>query len=862
MGSAKVIIREQDRSAIVPSMPGSYGAITIVCNKGPIGKPVLITSENELIDIFGEPVPEYGVSHYSAITYLSQSNKLWVMRAAHEDIRFSGALVRSKIDLIPQGVPTASYVADSIIKPIAGLTQEDLDSFSFPTYFTNREYALNEINQVELDVNDSQVIRMTTTEGLSIGSRLSFTAVNTLSELNDRQDNVGENTPLYEVIDVYEEKLVYDKIQLGNPQDVSIGDVLTRADGSSFNPAYANPVVVRDAVGTTEVLVTNADYITPNEDIKVGTISNTFLQKDQYKEDAHFIKVDNYITIAAQTPVYDLVQYELEDRDAFLVTTNSQGKWGDDISVGISPSKDYVEEGGFYILVYFKGVQVESWLVSRKNVLDGFGRQMYLEDKINGKSAYISVKDNPFDVDSEEVPEVPLNTDYSLWRQNPDDLFVTTATNIIENLLAGHSEVKVSDTTPYFLGMRIKFEINNVEPKLSSEYKVQIINSSEGYIKLDRVIEEDQIDKEWLDVDGNPFPTRVFFWDETQNDSLAGIVDGIQYYQLSKVDKVFYNYPINSDFVIGGIDGKLIDAGVNMLRGGDNGSPVTVGDLITAVKLVENKEEYPVTILMDGGFATPAYAQALVEVAQKQNLTHCFISIDPVAEESFDYKGAIVDYKASTMLNTEKASIFAGWVKIYDDYNQKEIWVAPDGFAAASQEYTTRNYRIFYPAAGWKRGKLTGALDVKVRFSEGDRDWLVNNRINPIRYKKGSGLVIWGNETTLVRPSPMQLRSVAFLLIYIKYGLEDMLEYITFDLNNRRTWSLVEGALNGFMRDEVKAKDGVYDYSIAVEEVITDSDIDNRRMPVFLGIQPTMDIKEIPVTLAIFNKSVDIDVSL
>jgi hypothetical protein len=44
---------------------------------------------------------------------------------------------------------------------------------------------------------------------------------------------------------------------------------------------------------------------------------------------------------------------------------------------------------------------------------------------------------------------------------------------------------------------------------------------------------------------------------------------------------------------------------------------------------------------------------------------------------------------------------------------------------------------------GWERGRIRG-LDVKVRFTEGDRDFLVDNRINPIRYKEGSGLVIWG----------------------------------------------------------------------------------------------------------------------
>lgn len=114
----------------------------------------------------------------------------------------------------------------------------------------------------------------------------------------------------------------------------------------------------------------------------------------------------------------------------------------------------------------------------------------------------------------------------------------------------------------------------------------------------------------------------------------------------------------------------------------------------------------------------------------------------------------------------------------------------------------------------------------------------------------------------LTKPSPLQLRSVNMLIIAIKYGLEAMLEYHTFNFNNEREWDLATGAIDAFMRDEIQANQGVYSYVVNIKDVITKQHIDNRKMPVFLGIQPTMDIQEIPVTLAIYNSSVDITVSL
>lgn len=857
MGSAKVIIKEQDRSAIVPSFNGIYAGITVVAEKGPVNQPILVTNENEFIDIFGEPNSKLGVAHYSAMAYLSQGNKLWVVRSAHEDAKHAGVLVRSKTAVLPQGKTDLLISENFIVNPIGGLTQDEVDAYSFPVYITNKLYEQASGSIFE-DVANSFEVRVDTFGELKEGSNVSFTQ-STLAELNSSIDNVGEDTATFGVTELKIEELVFDKITVVDALTGVIGaEVLKVNDDGSTESYPNNPTVVRDFTNSKTILVTNADYISPDDTIKIGADTSTFVKKTVYTESVNMIVLDAEVTVTTQDTIFEVVQSQFEDRDSFLVLATNQGEWGKDLSIAITPSKNY--DDAFNIVVYFQGVQVETWEVSRQQKLDGFKRQMFLEDKINGKSAYIKVLDNPNDVDRDEVPEMPLFTDYSLWRQNPEDVFVNSTNILAENLLGGHKEVKLSGITNLDTGKRIRFVIDD-DITLSSEYKILSIDAANNSLILDRPITEDEITATWIDNNGTEVTTSVYYFDETNNNIDDGIIDGIQYFAINKLDNTFYNYSLNARFVISGIEGKLLDAGANMMLGGSKGSPVSVGDLIIGIKKLSNKEETPVTLIMDGGFTIPAFAQAIDYVCEQQGLTHGYISCNPSAEDSANYKGAIVDYKAEIMLNTHRCSFFTGWVKIYDEYNQKEVWVAPDGFACASQAFTTRNYQMWYPAAGWTRGKLR-ALDVKVKYSEGDRDWFVDNQINPIRYKKGSGLVIWGNETMLVKPSPMQLRSVAMLLIVIKYGLENMLEYKTFDLNNERTWSLVEGSINGFMRDAIQAKGGVYSYQVAIQAVITPSDIDNRRMPVFLGIQPTMDIKEIPVTLAIFNSGVDIDVSL
>jgi phage tail sheath protein FI len=88
----------------------------------------------------------------------------------------------------------------------------------------------------------------------------------------------------------------------------------------------------------------------------------------------------------------------------FQVLTANPGVWGNKIGVTITDIKDGsetepTEQYTFVINVYYQDDdgnynKVEAFKVSRKQKRDGFGKQLYLEDVINGMSAYIRVADN------------------------------------------------------------------------------------------------------------------------------------------------------------------------------------------------------------------------------------------------------------------------------------------------------------------------------------------------------------------------------------------------------------------------------------------------------------------------------------
>ena len=940
MGAAKYEIKTQDRSVILASIDGIYAAAVVISDKGKT-YPQLITSPTQHETRFGTPRPGNGVSQYGVNTFLSQSNKIWINRAVHADAKYAAALVSSKVDSIPLTIPNGSWEPDRIIKPIkGGLTEEELQTYQFPTYSTDRAYVKLD-NAFVYAVSAQKTARVNKLTGLKVGDKLYLgsgpkndSPLHTITKLEDNYVNFDKLTLADKVtvkqgdyikmvhIDIasYPQGIIINGTQsqgikklivTANGTQVQPNDVLSIGDQTciavsatdteitikdelqkdiasgtevkkmtvTYQEYQGNPYVTRDSSGSNEILISKSDFVGNGDKICIGNKDGISVQsvevvkKDTYTETHHYVTFDNKFTGNADTEFHKMVHSEFEDRDAFLVTFDSVSKLGNFVSIAIAPTTDYTEEDvtdeflmPFNLIVYYKGKEVETFKnVAMKYQLDGNNTQMFIESRINGVSNYIMVKVNPNNVDNKGNPLNPLVTNYSIWRKLPDDIFweikesnSTNMVTITEDLLTGDLNIRVTDNTGISLGDRIKFYGYNEEYKVVNKSSYQFGGNTIYDITLDRGV---------IITDDNPIRkipagTKVTRFDASVEKTDEGIYAGVRHYRPTKIDKVYYNYPLNVIFTISGVKGTLLDSGANLLQGGSAGSSPTVGDIVKAFKPFYNKDKYQIQLFMDTGHTFPAVAQEINSLClQRGGTAHGYLSIDPQSEQKADYTKAINDYYNTLMLNSELVSVFTGWIKVLDENNNIELYIDPASAGAASQAYTTRNYRIFYPGAGWTRGKVKG-LGVLREFSEGDMDFLVDNRMNPIRYKEGSGLVIWGNETTYRKPSPLQMRSVAWLLIMIKFGLESTLDFSLFELNDEDTYDRLETAIRTFMRDEVKAPGGVYDFQVEISKIITDSDKEQRRVPVFLGIQPTSDVKMIPVTLAVFSASQKIEVSL
>ena len=286
------------------------------------------------------------------------------------------------------------------------------------------------------------------------------------------------------------------------------------------------------------------------------------------------------------------------------------------------------------------------------------------------------------------------------------------------------------------------------------------------------------------------------------------------------------------------------------LTGGSDGTSATDGQCIQALSTLSGTT-LPLTLVIDGGRTTPAYQQAIISLCESRMDCVGILSTPYQSEDSANYLNAVIDYRNYQLnANTSYAALYSSSVLIYDEFNDRTIFVSPDGFVAALISATAANFEIWYPVAGFRRG-IMNVLDVRRRWTDGEMDYLYDNGVNPIRFAPGQGIVIWGQKTLQSMPSSLDRLNVRLLLITIEPAIKAALQYFLFELNDATTRALAKSAVDSYMYG-IQSRRGVYNFNTVCDNSNNPpSAINNYTMNLDLYIQPTLSIEYINFTVVI-----------
>ena len=85
--SPGVLVQEKDLTNIIPAVSTSIGAYAFNTKRGPVSEVTLISSEQELVSVFGKPDTSNFEEYFTASSFLQYSNSLKVVRTENTGIK-------------------------------------------------------------------------------------------------------------------------------------------------------------------------------------------------------------------------------------------------------------------------------------------------------------------------------------------------------------------------------------------------------------------------------------------------------------------------------------------------------------------------------------------------------------------------------------------------------------------------------------------------------------------------------------------------------------------------------------------------------------------------------------------------------
>jgi len=290
----------------------------------------------------------------------------------------------------------------------------------------------------------------------------------------------------------------------------------------------------------------------------------------------------------------------------------------------------------------------------------------------------------------------------------------------------------------------------------------------------------------------------------------------------------------------------------------------TLGDLSNGYGLFENTEEFDIDfLLMGSGSYTTSTAQALanklIAVAEIRKDAVAFISPNKstfitgagtdsaTVASAADITNNVLEFYAPITSSTY-AVLDSGYKYMFDRFGNTFRYIPLNGDIAGTCARNDINNFPWFSPAGTARGAILNAVKLGYNPNQSQRDKLYTNRINPVIFSPGAGIILFGDKTGFGKASAFDRINVRRLFIFIENAIEAAAKDQLFEFNDEITRTNFVNIVEPFLRD-VQAKRGITDFRVVCDETNnTAAVIDNNEFVADIFIKPARSINFIGLT--------------
>ena len=292
------------------------------------------------------------------------------------------------------------------------------------------------------------------------------------------------------------------------------------------------------------------------------------------------------------------------------------------------------------------------------------------------------------------------------------------------------------------------------------------------------------------------------------------------------------------------------------LQGGVDGYTIARPDILGAYDLFADAETVDIDYLlmgpsMSGIDDTIAKAQHVISIAAARK--DCIAYVSP-------YRGDVIGQaKTSTIvqrtvnyfdqLSSTSYAVFDNNYKyIYDKYSDKYRYIPCNADVAGLTLSTTLAQEPWFSPAGFNRGQLRNAIKLAYSPLKDHRDTLYASRVNPIVAFPGQGIVLFGDKTALSYVSAFDRINVRRLFLVMEEAISEAAKTQLFELNDEFTRQQFKNIVEPYLRS-VQSRRGIVDFLVVCDGTNNPAEsIDRGEFYAEIFVKPTRSINFITLT--------------
>jgi len=856
--SPGINVSEIDLTTTVPALATTVGGFGGVFRWGPVGKFVLVDSENTLANRFGKPTSDNYETFYTAANFLSYGNALYVSRAATT----TGFANTSTITLASNTSLAANGTALGLT---AGLrVQGDgIADDTFVTAVTNTDITISKAATANASALISFFANATTLSAYA-GNTAAVVASNVVIRNSEEFENKGATNSVF----TGTEFVARYPGSLGNSLKVSMCDSAAQ---------YAETIVFETNTtwgSTTANTYALADFTSASMSIAVG--SNTANVAFVWSND------DFADRVAAATTARAVGSNSVSANFISLATANTLFTNGDAVwyAKGSSSTANSIQglsEGTSYFIT---GANTTGFTLS----LTSGGANVAISNGAANSVVYFTKQtatDLGLTLAQARLAVTALRDKISVG----DYVEVGNTTVGKQNMKVTAEGPQIDDGTNIFFSLNFDSTWNKSSNVSSTSLKRQweyfnVVESAPGVsssmTNAGRTI-TDEVSVVVVDEDGLISGTPGQVLEIYQNLSRATDAkkdDGTtNYYKTAINDFSRWVWATNDR---AGAASNTLSSVANstntttytrsFVRGTDgaNESTVSMAALGSAYDLFADASTVDVSLILQGkaiGTNDVQLANYLIDnIAEVRK--DCVVFVSPAYSDvvgiNVENQQAqnIVDFR-NALRNTSYAFLDSGYKYQYDKYADVYRYIPLNGDIAGLTARSDSLRDPWFSPAGFTRGQIKNL--VKLAFSPGktERDLLYKNDVNPVVTFPGQGTVLYGDKTLLGRTSAFDRINVRRLFIVLEKAIATASNSTLFEFNDEFTRSQFVNLVEPYLRD-VQGRRGIFDFRVVCDETNNTAEvIDSNRFVGDIYIKPAKSINFIQLNFVAVRSGVE-----